>query len=147
VQEYFIYDPLQEAFSSQLQGFRLSGDEYVPMAGKRLSSEVLGLDLVVEAGQLRLFDRITGERLRTYKEAEAKIRAEGEARRIAETKMGYEAEARRAAEMQAQEQAEALRQLQAENARLREELVRLKTEKSKAGKRTDRPQSDEEAAG
>ncbi|MGH7492664.1 MAG: Uma2 family endonuclease [bacterium] len=130
VQEYFIYDPLQEAFSSQLQGFRLSGNEYVPMAGKRLHSEVLGLDLVVEAGQLRLYDHATGERLRTYQEAEAKARAEAEARRIAEARIAYEAETRRVAERQAQADAEARRQLQVENARLREELARLKTVKS-----------------
>ncbi len=114
VQEYFIYDPLQETSPSQLRGFRLAGNDYAPMMGKRLTSEVLGLDLMVEDGKLRLYDRATGARLRNHEEAEAKIRTEEEARRLVETKMAQEAEIHR--------------RIENENARLRTELARLKNE-------------------
>jgi Uma2 family endonuclease len=73
VSEYFIFDPLQETLSMQLRGFRLEGEDYVPMIGARLQSEILDLDLVVENQSLRLFDRKTGEYLRSYQEAEAEV--------------------------------------------------------------------------
>lgn len=104
VQEYFIFDPLNEALSQQLRGNRLQGEDYQPLVGERLHSEVLDLDLFVENRRLRLFDRNTGERLRTYEEAER-------GRRTAEKKAEMEAEARRLAE--------------AEVARLRDELKKL----------------------
>ncbi len=106
VKEYFIFDPLNEALSQQLRGFRLHGEDYHPLAGERIHSEVLDLELFVENGRLRLFDRKTGERLRTYGEAER-------GRRAAEAKAQTESEARRAAE--------------AEAARLREELKKLQS--------------------
>lgn len=104
VQEYFIFDPLNEALSQQLRGFRLHGEDYQMLMGERLHSEVLDLELFVENHRLRLADRKTGERLRTYEEAE-------HARRIAQAEAKKEYDARRAAE--------------AEIARLREELKKL----------------------
>jgi Uma2 family endonuclease len=104
VREYFIFDPLSEWVTSQLRGHRLEGGEYIPMTGTRLHSDVLGLDLVLEDGQLRLYDPTTGQRLRTHHEAEA-------ARREAEA-------ARREAEARADA-------AEAELVRLREELARL----------------------
>lgn len=98
VREYFIFDPLKEIFPEQLRGFRLQEGAYLPIDAQPLRSEVLGLDLVVEEGVLRLYDPESGERLRTHAEAEAARRAEAEARRQAE----------------------------AELARLREELARLR---------------------
>lgn len=105
VREYFIFDPLKEIFPEQLRGFRLQEGAYLPIDAQPLRSEVLGLDLVVEEGVLRLYDPENGERLRTHAEAEA-------ARRVAETRAARETEARRQAE--------------AELARLREELARLR---------------------
>jgi Uma2 family endonuclease len=70
VKEYFIIDPDNEA----LRGFRLENREYVPLAGARLRSEELGLDLAIDSGRFHLYDRTTGERLRTYQESEAERR-------------------------------------------------------------------------
>lgn len=97
VREYFIFDPLDGSIIPQLRGFRLEGDEYLPLVGTPLHSEVLGLDLVVEEDQLRLSNPQTKERLRFHAEAEA-------ARREAEA---------------------ARRKIEEENARLRAELERL----------------------
>lgn len=83
VKEYFIFDPYHDAQRSALAGFRLENGEYVPMIVVRhngslhLRSAILGLELRVEKGILRLYDPKTGERLRTPEEAE-------EARRAAE---------------------------------------------------------------
>jgi hypothetical protein len=123
VPEYFIFDPLSETISTQLRGFRLEGGEYLPMAGRRLRSEVLGLELVVEDKQLRLYDPRTGERLRTHEEAEA-------ARRAAEAQAQKEALARQAAEAKAQEEALARQAAEAELARLREQLARRKKKRT-----------------
>jgi Uma2 family endonuclease len=119
VREYFLFDPLNESLPTPLRGHRLEGNEYLPMVGARLRSEVLGLDLVVEEGQLRLYDVETGERLRTHEEAEADRRAAEARATTAEAKAAEEAEARREAEA-GREAAEA------ELTRLREELARLK---------------------
>jgi Uma2 family endonuclease len=127
VREYFLFDPLGETLPTPLRGYRLEGGEYLPMAGARLRSEVLGVELVVEKGQLRLYDVETGERLLTHEESEAARRAaearaataeakaaeEAEARRVAEAKASEEAEARRAAEAKASEEAEARRAAEA----------------------------------
>ena len=104
VREYFVFDPLQETSSISLRGFRLEAGEYVPMVGARLHSQVLGMDLVVEHGQLRLYDSKTGMRLLNHQESEA---------------------ARRAAEAKAAEEAGARQQAEAEIIRLRAELARL----------------------
>jgi Uma2 family endonuclease len=75
VKEYFLFDPFCETQRPALAGFRLDNGDYMPMLGTRLRSETLGLDLVMEEGELRLYNPKTGERLRTYKEAEAERRA------------------------------------------------------------------------
>jgi len=74
VHEYFLFDPYGETLQPPLRGFRLEGNDYAPMVGARLSSEVLGLDLRVEEGKLRLYNRKTGERLRSAEESEAERR-------------------------------------------------------------------------
>lgn len=109
VREYFLFDPYGEAMQPMLRGFRLKGGEYLPMSGGRIYSETLELDLVAEAGELRLYDPITGERLLTPEEAEAERRAEKAARQAAEA---------RAAEAEA------------ENACLREALAKRQGQKS-----------------
>jgi len=108
VKEYFIFDPYRDAQPSALAGFRLENGEYAPMTVARhngslhLRSKILGLELRVEKGLLRLHDPKTGERLRTPEEAE-------EARRAAE-KRAFVAEA--------------------EVARLRQALTKLQKKKS-----------------
>jgi len=119
VKEYFLFDPTGELFSGPLRGFRLQGNDYVPMMGARLHSEALELDLVVEHGRLRLYDPKTGQRLLTHEESEA-------ARRIAETKASQEAAARQAAEAKAAQEFAARQAAEAELARLREELAKLR---------------------
>lgn len=122
VQEYFLFDPYGETIRPALRGFRLEGGEYEPMTGISLYSEVLGLELRVEEGQLRLYNPKTGERLRTPAEAEAEHRAEKAARQAADAKT-KQAEAKVAQELAARLAAEA------ELARLREELAKLQGQK------------------
>lgn len=130
VREYFLFDPFRETTQSALHGFRLEGGEYVPMAGIHLHSEVLGLDLRVEQGQLRLYDPQTGERLRTPEEAEAERRA-AEMQAVAELKARKTAEAKAtAAEAKAAQELAARQAAEAELARLREELARLRETES-----------------
>jgi Uma2 family endonuclease len=108
VREYFLYDPLGEYLRPPLQGYRLHEGEYQRLlsAGEEgLTSQVLGLDLRVEAGRLRVVDPATGEHLLTPAELQAARRTEATARRAAEV---------RAAEAEA------------ELERLRAELVRLR---------------------
>jgi Uma2 family endonuclease len=86
VQEYFVYDPLGEYLRPPLQGYRLQEGEYQRMspAGEgRLASQVLGLELRVEEGRLRLVNPATAERLLTPAEAHAARRAaEAELERV-----------------------------------------------------------------
>jgi Uma2 family endonuclease len=115
VQEYFVYDPLGEYLRPPLQGYRLHEGEYqrMPPAGEEgVSSPVLGLELRVEAGRLRVIDSATGEPLLTPAELQAARRAETTARQA-------EATARRAAEVRVAEVEAELERLRAELARLR----------------------------
>jgi len=115
VQEYFVYDPLGEYLRPPLQGYRLHKGEYQRLlsAGEEgLTSQVLGLELRVEAGHLRVVDPATGERLLTPAELHAARRAEATARRA-------EATARQAAEVRAAAAEAELERLRAELARLR----------------------------
>jgi Uma2 family endonuclease len=116
VQEYFLFDPYSETMRPSLRGFRLKGGEYTPMAGTRLRSEVLGLELAVEKGRLRLYDPKIGARLRTPQEAEAD-------RRAAEKNAAKELKARREAEAKAA-------RAEAENVRLRKELAKLRAKRN-----------------
>ena len=58
VREYFLFDPLDDYLSPRLQGFRLTGEQYVPIeaADGRLPSEEMGLHLEGAGDKLRLFD-------------------------------------------------------------------------------------------
>lgn len=86
VQEYFLYDPLGEYLRPPLQGYRLQEGEYqrLPSGGEgELVSQVLGVELRVEAGRLRVVDLATGERLLTPAEAHtARRAAEAELERL-----------------------------------------------------------------
>jgi Uma2 family endonuclease len=101
VQEYFLYDPLGEYLRPPLQGYRLQEGEYqrmLPGSESSITSQVLGLELRVEGGRLRVVHPATGERLLTPAEAQA---------------------ARRAAEARAAHAEAELEQVRAELARLR----------------------------
>lgn len=132
VKEYFLYDPLGEYLEPPLQGYRLIGRHYqpIPEEGGRLKSEVLGLELGVEEGGLRLYDPMTGEKLLIPMEQAEARRREAEARRKAEEIAQREAEARRKAEEIAQREAKARQRAEAELARLRAELDALKRQGS-----------------
>lgn len=65
VREYILYDPLGE-ITPALQGYRLIGGAYVlvvPESDGAITSIELGLRLVIENAELRLYDRATGTRL------------------------------------------------------------------------------------
>lgn len=115
VKEYFLFDPLSETMRPTLRGFRLEDGEYIPIVGTRLYSEVMGLELRLEEGALRLYNPQTSTYLLTRKEVHAARRAAEAARQIAETKAAQESAAREAAE--------------AELARLREELAKHRDKK------------------
>ena len=78
VQEYWLFDPKGFELPKPLVGYRLQDRRYrlitADTVGQR-RSEVLGLDLHVREGQLRFRDPATGEDLRTYQEAEARVDA------------------------------------------------------------------------
>jgi len=87
VAEYFLFDPRGEYLSSTLQGYRLSGGEYMPIepiSGRRRSVE-LALELEDGCGALRFFHPVTGRYLLTPNEAlEARAQAaEARADRLA----------------------------------------------------------------
>jgi Uma2 family endonuclease len=114
VQEYVLFDPVGEYLEPVLQGYHLAQDRYVatpqqslPDGGYELVSDVLGVILRAEAGELALYDRVTGE----------KLPAPLELYDLAE----QEAAARQAAEARAE-------RAEAELARLQTELARLRGE-------------------
>ena len=90
VREYFLYDPLGEYLQPPLQGYQLQQGEYQrmpPAGGGRVISQVLGLELRLEAGRLRVVNPATGERLLTPAEALAAQRAEAAALQVAEAEL------------------------------------------------------------
>jgi Uma2 family endonuclease len=115
VKEYFLFDPLSETMQPMLRGFRLENGDYTPIHGTRLYSEVLGLELRLEQGILRLYNPETSTYLPTRREVHAARRAAEAARQAAEAKAAQEAAARQAAE--------------AELVRLRAELANVRGQK------------------
>lgn len=73
VREYFVFDPLGEHLSSQLQGYHLvPAGHYQPMAlspDKTLFSPTLGLTLKIDRVLLRVIDPITGVIIPTLEES------------------------------------------------------------------------------
>jgi Uma2 family endonuclease len=95
VQEYFLFDPLQECLEPRLQGFRLRKDgSYAPIrrVKGRLPSKVLGLSLEANGWELRLHDPATDQWLPTPEEVQQALNAERQAR-LAEQQARLEAEA------------------------------------------------------
>ncbi len=76
VTEYFQYDPTGNYLDPPLLGFRLIAGEYEPIdpggngsGAIAIRSEVLGLDLRRDRGQLRFYVPETGQKLLSYSEA------------------------------------------------------------------------------
>ncbi len=91
VREYYQYDPTGDYLIPQLQGLRLVDGNYFPVATTNLpdgtvslSSEVLGLELRIQSGEMRFYDPATGQTLLSYEEqAAARQAAEEKAQRLA----------------------------------------------------------------
>ncbi len=82
VKEYYVFDPTGKEMRPPLQAFQLAGTDYQPIL-EPVHSAVLGLDLRVEAGRLRLYDPGAGRFLLTpVEEATAREAAEAEAARL-----------------------------------------------------------------
>jgi hypothetical protein len=135
VPEYFLFDPLGEYLEPRLQGYRLIGDQYQPIARVegRLPSDVLGLHLEPVDDLLRLYDPSAGRWLPTpSEEREARLQAEVERQRIEIERQRVEAERQRAeaerlqAEAERQREVDARRQAETENERLRREVEELR---------------------
>jgi Uma2 family endonuclease len=91
VREYFQYDPTGDYLNPQLQGLHLLDGNYFPVAANTLPdgtvslpSEVLGLELRLEAGKLRFYNPATSETLLTHEEeVAARQAAEDKTQRLA----------------------------------------------------------------
>jgi len=126
VQEYAIVR--LDVAAARLEGYRQGTtgqwESWEPDAQGRLWSAVLGLWLVLRAGEVRAMTA-TGELLRTLPEAEAERLAEAERRAQVEAERLAEAERRAQAEAERQAEAQARAEAEAEVARLRALLDRL----------------------
>jgi Uma2 family endonuclease len=135
IPEYFVFDrPRSRVLGFRLRSQAASYERIVPQAG-RLHSQVLSLDLTVDAGMLRFYhgtapllfiDELVSKLNTTLSElVEARDtalrRAEEEARRAEEEARRAEEEARRA-----EEEAHRAQGLASENDALRAELERLR---------------------
>ncbi|MEH2403419.1 Uma2 family endonuclease [Nostoc sp.] len=91
VREYFQYDPTGDYLNPQLQGLHLVDGNYFPVAANTLpdgtvslASQILGLELRLEAGKLRFYNPATSQILLTHEEeAAARQAAEEKAQRLA----------------------------------------------------------------
>ena len=131
VQEYFIYDPLGEYLRPALQGYRLQEGDYQrvqPASAGHLVSQVLGLEMRLEEGRLRLFNATTGERLLTHGEAEEALQRTQEHMAQVEERAAQAEERVAQAEERAAQEAAAHQAAEAELHRLRAELARRQRE-------------------
>ena len=106
VKEYFQYDPSGDYLNPILQGVRLVNNRYEQIPINKiffdtlwLYSEVLGLELHIISGELRLRNPQTGEFLKTYQQSEEGRLAEQSARLAAETAFQQSEQARLATEL------------------------------------------------
>lgn len=91
VKEYFQYDPMADYLNPQLQGFRLINGNYFPLEKIDLDknnyaiySEVLGLELRFNKGEMRLFDSVARKCLLNHQETEeARLEQQIKAERFA----------------------------------------------------------------
>ncbi|MBI3973585.1 MAG: Uma2 family endonuclease, partial [Chloroflexi bacterium] len=126
--EYFLYDPSGELLRPQLQGYRLIADRFQrlePGPEGALRSEVLGLELRLRDGWLRLWDPVDRTWLPTPDEDRAaRQQAEAQARQA-------EAQARQA-EAQVIEERAARQWAEARAAALEAELARMRAQRETA---------------
>jgi Uma2 family endonuclease len=123
VHEYFQYDPTGDYLRPALKGRRLDEQgDYQPISPTWLSgdmfsltSEILGLELRLEDGQLRFFEPVSGTYLLSHAEERAERQQEQARRQQAE-------EQARTAEDRALAAEDRNRELEAEVARLRKLL-------------------------
>jgi Uma2 family endonuclease len=132
VQEYWQYDPTGDYLVPPLQGSRLVGRNYQPLPATTLSdgtltlhSDVLGLDLWLEHGRLRLYDPATGQKLLTYQEVELARQQAELARQQAELARQQAELARQHAEERERQEASARQAAQARIAELEAQLRAL----------------------
>ena len=125
VREYFLFDPRGEYLAPPLQGMRLRGREYEPMAPERVGdgmegvwSETVGLYLCRRGQALRLYDPVAGRVLLTHREEAAAHRKEAEAHRKEAEARQQEAAARRKEAEARQQEAAARRAAEARVAEL-----------------------------
>ena len=148
VSEYWLFDPTGDWLVPRLQGHRLAGEVYERLpptgieAGERLlRSAVLGLDVYVDAGEIRFRDPRTGRKLLSLEETdrawleEARARSEADEARQKADLAREEAERAREESERAREQAEHRRQeaalaLQEAEARIAELEARRQVEPS-----------------
>ena len=101
-EEYWLYDPTGDYLEPRLRGHRLEAGAYRPLSGVRrvdgglsVRSEVLGLDIRLEAGQrLRFHDPVSGEDLEAHAEMRDRVERETAARRAVEARLEKEVTAR-----------------------------------------------------
>lgn len=93
VSEYFQYDPSADYLEPQLQGYHLANGNYFPLPGTPLpegglsiTSNVLGLALHLEQGELRFYNPAMGEKLLSHAEAEAARQSAAAAQQTAEAR-------------------------------------------------------------
>ena len=118
VAEYFQYDPSADYLEPQLQGYRLMDGNYfalpatpLPDDGLSITSEVLGLALHLEQGELRFYNPATGEKLLSHAESEAARQTAEAARQTAEAARQTAEAGRQTAEERAERLAAQLRDL------------------------------------
>lgn len=131
VQEYFLFDPLDEYLSPQLQGFSLVKGYYQPMTLQpdgTLSSQELGIILRPEGNFLRVVDPVTGEAVPTLDEAVDLAFMETERAKTEAERAKAAYEQAHAASAQARAEAQRAEAAEAEVARLLAELARLRGE-------------------
>ena len=90
VREYWLFDPELDYLHPALQGYRLEGDQYLPIARDAegaLESTVLGLTLVLDGDRLAVLETSGGERLLRPDEVQHELRALRAARGAAEAEL------------------------------------------------------------
>jgi Uma2 family endonuclease len=117
VKEYFLFDPRADYLKASPTGYRLMGDEFVPIerVQGRLESQVLGFTLERDRNELLFRDARTGERIRDRDQQKLQI-AESE-RREAERLRAVEAAKRREAEAEIERLQAIVASLQADGRR------------------------------
>lgn len=121
VQEYWLFDPKDEWVEGQLQGYRLQGETYTPIADGR--SIPLKLRLQVEGQLIGFYREDSGEKLLIPSELATALKEETLARQQAEQQAEQE---RQRAEQERQRAEQAETQLAQLQARLREAGMDLK---------------------